>query len=205
LYFKYNAPQFIFMTKKIFVAGGHYCLVDDDDYPFLQYFKWHLAGKGNYATTCIPYFQNGKTTYCHHRMHRMINQTPEGRLTDHINGDVWDNRKCNLRSADDRLNRSNIINPEYNSHHYPGVFAKVRGNVKWYRARIVIDKKKVDLGYFKTPEEAGAAYQAAKEKRRAELLAGIESHQPSRDPPVKRDCEVMQNTQPQIIEHSETQ
>lgn len=84
---------------------------------------------------------------------------PTGEI-DHINGVKDDNRIANLRDT----------TPSANGHNKPiKNTAGVSKKRNMYRARIGVDDRRKSLGYYKTPEEAHAAYVAAKEK----LLGGI--------------------------------
>lgn len=98
--------------KTIDLKNGHYVMVDDLDYDLVYRYKWRLS-KGrntNYACTCI----SGQTVL----MHRLINKTPSGLFTDHINRNGLDNRRNNLRSVNrsdngrnrDRSKDKRIIN-----------------------------------------------------------------------------------------------
>lgn len=83
---------------------------------------------------------------------------PDG-LIDHRNGDRADNRLSNLRLCDQSGNAQNT--PARNRN------GKLRGvhkstGARRYSARIVARRRCVHLGYFDTPEEAHAAYLAAK-------------------------------------------
>jgi hypothetical protein len=83
---------------------------------------------------------------------------PQGQI-DHINGDGLDNRIANLRLATNSQNMANRRHNRNSTSPYKGVsYVK-----KWGRwvARIQKDKKRVEIGYFFTPEEAHAAYVAA--------------------------------------------
>lgn len=90
----------------------------------------------------------------------MTGEWPKG-LIDHINGDKSDNRFANLRVVDESGNSQNIRKPNIrNKSGYMGV-------IKYYnqwRANITINNKTQWLGDFATPEEAHAAYLAAKRK-----------------------------------------
>lgn len=80
---------------------------------------------------------------------------------DHVNGDRADNRLCNLRLTDRFGNTQNIRKPRKdNVTGFLGVSPCSNG----FQAQISANKKEYHLGYFKTPEEASAAYQAAKRK-----------------------------------------
>lgn len=83
---------------------------------------------------------------------------------DHKNGIKDDNRWKNLRECNRKQNCQNRAINCNNKTGYMGVFIKARNTIKKYAAEIRINKKKVSLGYFKTPEEAHAAYLKAKAK-----------------------------------------
>lgn len=85
---------------------------------------------------------------------------PEGMEVGHINGDGLDNRRENLRVATRKMNSRNRVRQKPNRK-YPlpmGVYPKRRR----FLARIVQDGRSRCLGKFTTPEEASAAYQAAR-------------------------------------------
>ena len=78
---------------------------------------------------------------------------------DHRNQDKEDNRVANLREATDAQNRQNESQlPKHNTSGYRGV---TRRDNRW-SAKIKVDGKQRRLGWFDTPEEAHAAYLAAK-------------------------------------------
>lgn len=74
---------------------------------------------------------------------------------DHVNGDRRDNRWCNLRECTAAQNRQN----RSASHVRGYTYYKPTG--KW-QARIKKDGKSIALGYYRTAEEASAAYRRAK-------------------------------------------
>jgi hypothetical protein len=89
---------------------------------------------------------------------------PVGEI-DHINGVKTDNRLCNLRDVSKAVNQQNKHRPQSNS--TSGVLgASKLSNGKW-RANIRAGGKNIYLGVFATAEDAGAAYQAAKQRLHA--------------------------------------
>lgn len=95
-----------------------------------------------------PRFMNGKTIF----MHRIINNTPEGMFTDHINRNKLDNRKENLRTVTEKQNKYNRPVQKNNSSGYAGVhFDK---NKKKWCASISINNKTKYLGRYINKEDA---------------------------------------------------
>jgi hypothetical protein len=76
-------------------------------------------------------------------------------LVDHLNGNPLDNRICNLREADESLNRMNMRMRSDNTSGFYGVFFR-KDEQRW-RAEICIRGQRIRLGSFKTKEEAVAA------------------------------------------------
>ena len=80
---------------------------------------------------------------------------------DHINGSRSDNRLANLRAASHSENQHNRRKKQANNRSgFLGVWP-YRGK---FRASIKFDGKPLHLGTFPTPEEAHAAYVAAKRR-----------------------------------------
>jgi len=96
--------------------------------------------------------ENYKTKY----LHRLVMNTPEGLVVDHMNHKTLDNRKCNLRNVTTRENLSNRKRKSEMSSQYVGV-SQAKRDEKW-RAKIMIQGKKKHLGYFSTELEASLAY-----------------------------------------------
>lgn len=95
-------------------------------------------------------------------LHRIVLERALGRLlsngelTDHIDGNSLNNRRCNLRPASFSQNNQNAKLRCDNKTGFKGVDFIPRENR--YRASIRVDGKQIDLGRFKTPELAYAMY-----------------------------------------------
>lgn len=88
-------------TKEILLRNtGHYAIVDEEDFEKVNSFSpWYENDQG-YAIKKTRI--RGKNISI--RMHSLVNNTPKGLVTDHINGNRLDNRKKNLRSVGQMVN-----------------------------------------------------------------------------------------------------
>ena len=84
---------------------------------------------------------------------------------DHINGTKNDNRIENLRDVTDRENFANQV-----KHRKGKLVGAIKEHVaSTWRAQIVINKKQIYLGNFKTELEAHLAYKKALEKHNSKI------------------------------------
>lgn len=140
---------------RISLSDGSYALVDKQDYEKVKNYRW-LKKSNGYAVTTIYNPIRKKSDHVY--MHRLVNNTPSGYETDHINGDRCDNRAHNLRSvtaSQNQLNR-NALSGVYQNGTYQN------GDIK-YGAGIQINRKTIFLGYYRTYEEALGARITAEE------------------------------------------
>lgn len=119
---------------------------------------------GENAGTKSKYIQIGVngTVYTAQRLAWlfMTGEWPEGQV-DHRNQDKHDNRWENLRLATNAQNHQNRDTPnKQNSSRLLG--ASLHKRTGKYTSQIMVDGKKIHLGYFATAEEAAAAYTTAK-------------------------------------------
>ena len=136
-----------------------YFLVDKNMQDELQNHKWTLEKNGYLCRN-----QNGKII----RLHTVVieknlgHKIPKGMYVDHINKCKTDNRLCNLRIVSPKDSAKNMPIKSNNTTGTTGV-SKGRGG-KGYRAYITINKKQINLGTYKTKEEASRARYIAEEK-----------------------------------------
>ncbi len=131
--------------KRIKLRQDKHVLVDDEDFEWLNQWKWYYTG--SYAAR----WKNYKRIY----MHRLINETPIGLETDHINQDKLDNRRTNLRTVTRSQNIRNRPSPIQGTSGAIGVsWAKSKN--KW-RAYVTINYKQIHLGHFLELEDAKKA------------------------------------------------
>lgn len=119
---------------------NRYALVDDRDFLFLN--QWNWTFRDGYAFRIVQKNNISKGIF----MHRLINQTPDGLETDHINRNRLDNRRSNLRSVTHRQNNLNRGIASNNTSGKVGVSWSLTKR-KW-RAYITTNAKQIFLGYF---------------------------------------------------------
>lgn len=137
-------------TKLIPLTQGKFALVDADVYEYLMQWKWHYD-KG-YAAVNV-YMGGGRKHPMRKRlsMHGVVNQTPAGFDTEHINRDRLDNRRANLRTVTHRENLYNNPPRPANISGIPGItFHKPNG--KW---RVKLGS--THIGIYESLDEAIAA------------------------------------------------
>ena len=117
-----------------------YALVDDQDYPSLSKTKWYLGATG--------YAVGSKGIK---RMHRLVIQAPKGVGVDHLNRDKLDNRRSNLRLADQSVNGLNKGKLSSNTSGHRGVYYHKHSGL--WMAKVVLRGKQL-VKYFKTKGEA---------------------------------------------------
>lgn len=138
--------------KVIELTKGQAAIVDDEDFEYLAQYRWRFNNGYAVRRESCSGGKNGKTI----QMHRVVNKTPEGFHTDHINGNKLDNRKSNLRTATNVQNSRNVGKHKNNTSGFKGVSFCPRDN-KWIAMIRILGKKK-NLGRFPTKEIAKSAY-----------------------------------------------
>lgn len=153
--------------KLIALSQGKFAIVDDNDFDYLNKYKWSAClkrrGTINELWVAVRSIKDIKTKS--HRniisMHREILGFPDKSI-DHINNDSLDNRRDNLRLVDCVQNGANKRGQTNNRSGYRGVWFDK--DLKKYRANIKPGNKTIHLGCFLTKEEAALMWnQKAKE------------------------------------------
>lgn len=151
--------------KEIQLTQGKVAIVDDEDYEWLNQWKWHFSNGYAQRNASIK----NKQKRCIIKMHRQIMNLlkKDGKQVDHINQETLDNRRKNLRLSNKSTNGMNRGKQSNNKSGFKGVsWSKPR---KMWIAQIRLDGKQVCLGVFSTPESAHAAYCDAAIKQHGEF------------------------------------
>ncbi len=141
------------------LTRGKTAIVDPVDADLVAQ-KWFACGREPY-TYAMRNAKNGKQE----RMHRIILEREIGRellpgeMADHIDGNVLNNRRDNLRVVSNAQNIRNRKRNSNNTSGYKGV--SLNKQTGHWTARIGVEGKYINLGVFATPEQAALIYDAA--------------------------------------------
>lgn len=130
--------------KIIPLSQDKFAKVDNEDFDMLKDIVWS-CNKDGYAT-------NSKKGF----MHRYIIEAPKDMVTDHINRDILDNRRSNLRLCSVAQNNMNSFRTGNISSKYKGVSWNKSLN-KWISS-ICLNRNNIYIGSFINEKEAAIAY-----------------------------------------------
>lgn len=142
--------------KEIQLTKGQVTLVDDDDFEWLNQWKWYACVK-NYKNAPDQYYALRAFGRGQISMHREILKPPAEMNVDHIDGNGLNNQKLNLRQATVSQNGCNRGKQKDNTTGYKGV--RFTGMKKRpFRADIKLHGHRFYLGTYATAIEAARAY-----------------------------------------------
>lgn len=153
--------------KKIPLSQGKYAIVDDEDFEYLNQWKWYY-NKGYACRNVNKGLINGTKKIIVEAMHRRILGIQDSREIDHIDCDKLNNQRSNLRYCSSQENKWNRPRFKNNTSGYKGVFWHKRVNK--FMAAICINYKLKHIGYFDTAEEAAIAYKKEAEKNHGDFF-----------------------------------
>lgn len=148
--------------REIQLTQNRAALVDDEDFEWLNNWKWYAHKDGNtfYAARAGGRVNGSMTTITMHSV--IVGKPPKGLVSDHRDGNGLHNFKKNLRFVTTRQNaqnRKNRVKPKTSQ--YVGVFW--RKDCKKWAAKIRMDSKNKHLGLFASEFQAFKAYRQAVE------------------------------------------
>lgn len=138
--------------KEIKLTRGYVTQVDDEDFEWLNQWKWHAGGRDGSRYVWRSY-RISKTKTKSIAMHRLIMDTPDGMVVDHIDHDGLNNQRSNLRNCTNQQNHMNMA--PYMGGKYVGI--TYDGTARRWVAAIKADGIIRNMGSFKTAEEAAEA------------------------------------------------
>lgn len=155
--------------KTIPLTKGFFTYIDDKDSPLVSKYKWFINSCRNGEKIYAKGYVNGKQVY----LHRFLLGTPNGSVTDHIDGNSLNNTRGNLRVVGQNINSFNCGLKKNNTTGFRGVsFSK---KSKKYESYIKVNRKKINLGYYSKIEDAVFARKKAEEKYFPNLMSAAEA------------------------------
>lgn len=136
-------------------ANKYVALVDDEDYEYLNQFRWGIVKNNDRIYAQRMDWKSGKSFY----MHRVImGVTERWDLIDHKDHDTLNNQKHNLRKSTSSQNNSNRKSLKGSSSKYLGVSWSTKSNI--WQVHIMKNNKSIYLGKYNDEQEAAKAYDA---------------------------------------------
>ncbi len=137
--------------KEIKLTQGKVALVDDEDFEYLNQWKWQAHKCVNTYYAVRNYRENGVSISI--KMHREILELKDKRkFGDHKDGNGLNNQRYNLRVASRRENNINRRSSKSSTSKYLGVFIHTERRAtlptRRYRAQINTINGRKHLGYF---------------------------------------------------------
>lgn len=154
--------------KQITLTQGKVALVDDEDYESLIVYKWRAQkDRKNWYAVRTREGTDGKGSIMMHR--QLLNLMDFNAIeVDHVDGDGLNNQRHNLRTSTKSQNHHNQRTRSDNTSKLKGV-SPYKDRPGLWRARILINGKRVHIGCYKDPKEAALAYDEAARKHFGEF------------------------------------
>lgn len=171
----------IFM-KKIPLTQGKFALVDDEDFKYLNRFKWQSSSKVSGSDRAFRSLRIGNTIV-DIAMETFLIEIPLGATIIHKDNNGLNNQKANILigqsgQKNHHSKKGKLKKGKKYTSLYKGVYKENRNKIKCWRAYISINtndpkkKKQIKLGSFSTEQEAALAY-----NRKAKELYGEFAYQ----------------------------
>lgn len=131
--------------------------IDSEDLPLLMNYKWHFSTRG-YLTRRI----NSEMV----ALHRVLINANRDKFVDHIDGDILNLSKSNLRVCTHAQNCYNRNSGPFSSSKYKGVTKRIRKDKKsiFWEVQIRVNNKLIYLGSYGDELEAAKVYDEAADK-----------------------------------------
>ena len=146
------------------MKDGNTFIFDIEDYELINKYTWHLVGRGYVGTDIVLYDGDNKRHQKTLQLHRLImnvhNIEWNRCVVDHINGNILDNRKKNLRVV---TQSQNGMNSKLSDNNTSGVAGVSKSGNKW-TAYIRLNKERIYLGIYDDFDDAVNARKKAEEK-----------------------------------------
>ena len=141
-------------TLLVPLTRGLFTRIDAIDLDRIRHYSWHRGSARNGGRTYARTRIKRKIT----EMHRLLMDPPAGLEVDHINRNILDNRRCNLRICTHAQNAANRHGWTPHTSRHRGI-SWDKNRERWV-AQIYQNGKTIWYHSFSTEEEAHQAYEA---------------------------------------------
>ena len=143
------------------MSDGNKFIFDIDDYNLIKKYNWHFSGRDYIGTTIYNKETKKHETLMIHRLLMNVQDLSwKEVVVDHINGNIYDNRKSNLRVVTQAQNSMNQKKSKNNTSGITGVYSQ---NNKWC-SHIKVNGTDIFLGMFDNFNDAVKVRKIAEEK-----------------------------------------
>lgn len=145
--------NYVIFSIKDKSLNEHCCYIDIEDTPFLDHQFFIVYGKNDKPISLQDFYGN--------KLHRLVMKPPKNMVVDHINHNIFDNRKSNLRICSKAENNQNKKGHSITSStKIRNVYFKKQNNK--YFVKISVKGRDYFRGYFpNTPEGLKEAIKTA--------------------------------------------
>lgn len=141
------------IMKEIKLTQGYVAFVDDEDFEYLNQWKWHAFNSRGILYATSYFCARNKQAY--RFMHRTIMDTPKNMVVDHIDHNGLNNQRSNLRNCTRSQNGSNRHSSGRSG------YLGVTYNGKYISSHIQSKGAVIHLGYCDNEIQAAKRYDAA--------------------------------------------
>lgn len=150
------------------LTRGLYAIVNANDYAWLSHWNWYaLKGCHTFYAVTNGTKKNGDRKRSFTYMHRLIAGDPDNMTVDHRNGNGLHNTRENIRVA--TVSQNNCNRHRSMRTNTSGLIGVIKFNARLWRADLQINGERVNIGYFRSSEEAAHARDAAALKHHGEF------------------------------------
>jgi hypothetical protein len=156
-----------FFMKEILLTQGKVALVDDEDFDYLNQWKWTASKHSHTIYAIRDVWQKGQNKGKRIYMHREILETPQDLEVDHKDNNGLNCQRNNIRNCTHCQNQHNQKTSKNNKTGFKGIcFNK---HARKYMVQLALNGKTIYGGIYANIKEAAIAYNRLAETNHGEF------------------------------------